>query len=237
MFVGETGVMRVVRRSAELTHQAKGDHDQVRALGGIDLPTVQKYLNLWFSLSSDLFGGEKSTNAANYFAAGLKGRAKEARYDDHVCLEDAYTMEWGEGVADDGTPERMVKEEVPLRNAMNEVLRDEYVEDCDRGVQRWNKALREAGMDFALALPHRRFHRHIGLHSGHHYDPEGNLLTSGQWEARKDAWLPSAEDEAFVASLMTKPVYEPGKIASWVAPPTKGIHGQPFEFEYVRSEG
>lgn len=237
MFVGETGVMRVVRRSAELHRQAKGDADKVRALGGIDLPTLQKYLNLWFSLSTDLFGGEKSTNAANYFAAGLKGRAKEARYDDHVCLEDVYSMEWGEGSGDDGAPERMISEEVPLRNAMNEVLRDEYVEDCDRGVQRWNKALREADVDVELSLPHRRFHRHIGLYSGHHYDPAGVPLTSAQFEARKSTWLPTAEDEAFVNSLMTTPIYEPGKIAGWIAPPTKGIHGQPFEYEYVRTEG
>jgi benzoyl-CoA 2,3-dioxygenase component B len=29
-------------------------------------------------------------------------------------------------------------------------------------------------------------------------------------------------------------VHEPGKIAGWVAPPTKGINGKPFEFEYVK---
>jgi benzoyl-CoA 2,3-dioxygenase component B len=29
-------------------------------------------------------------------------------------------------------------------------------------------------------------------------------------------------------------VVEPGKIAGWVAPPTRGINGQPFEYEYVR---
>ena len=34
-------------------------------------------------------------------------------------------------------------------------------------------------------------------------------------------------------SLMV-PVTEPGKIANWIAPPKKGVNGQPFEFEYVR---
>jgi benzoyl-CoA 2,3-dioxygenase component B len=29
-------------------------------------------------------------------------------------------------------------------------------------------------------------------------------------------------------------VTEPGKMASWVAPPAKGINGLPGEFEYVR---
>ncbi len=188
------------------------------------------------SLSSDLFGGEKSTNAANYFAAGLKGRARESRYEDHVCLEDVYDMEWGEGTQADGRPERMVREEVPLRNAMNEVLRDEYVEDCARGVKRWNKVLVEAGVDFELTLPHRRFYRQIGQYGGHHYDVEGRPMSDADWEARKAGWLPSAEDEAFVDSLMTAPIYEPGKIAGWIAPPTKGIHGQSFDYEYVRTD-
>ncbi|MGR7001466.1 hypothetical protein ACU686_31080 [Yinghuangia aomiensis] len=46
------------------------------------------------------------------------------------------------------------------------------------------------------------------------------------------AWLPSDADMAFVASLM-QPVYEPGRIASWVAPPRQGINGHPFAYEYV----
>jgi len=67
MFVGETGVGRVVQRSCELM---KEDPNQdPRALGGIDLPTIQKYLNLWYTLSLDLFGGEVSSNAADAFAA------------------------------------------------------------------------------------------------------------------------------------------------------------------------
>ena len=74
MFVGETGVLRVVERTAELMKQTRG---RCARLGGIDLPTMQKYLNLWYSLSLDLFGGEISSNAATFFADGLKGRAKE----------------------------------------------------------------------------------------------------------------------------------------------------------------
>jgi benzoyl-CoA 2,3-dioxygenase component B len=30
------------------------------------------------------------------------------------------------------------------------------------------------------------------------------------------------------------PVYERGKMASWIAPPIKGINGLPEDFEYVR---
>src|SRR5262249_55708594 len=89
MFVGETGVQRVVRRSAELM---KAGLDP-RANGAIDLPTIQRYLNLWFSLSLDLFGGEISSNAADYFAAGLKGRPKEQQHAEHLALSGVYTME------------------------------------------------------------------------------------------------------------------------------------------------
>jgi len=38
---------------------------------------------------------------------------------------------------------RLVETDVPMRNAMNEVLRDWYVDDCQGGVGRWNKILEE----------------------------------------------------------------------------------------------
>ena len=61
---GVTGIERIVQRSAELTKQdPNGD---ARAQGGIDLMTIQKYINRWFSFSLDLFGGENSSNAAEF---------------------------------------------------------------------------------------------------------------------------------------------------------------------------
>ena len=45
-------------------------------------------------------------------------------------------------------------------------------------------------------------------------------------------WLPSAADRAFILSLM-QPVFEPGKMASWIAPPEKGIKDRPADYEYV----
>jgi benzoyl-CoA 2,3-epoxidase subunit B len=219
MFVGETGVDRVVARSAELTKlDPNGD---ARAQGGLDLPLIQRYLNLWYTLSLDLFGGEISSNAADFFAAGVKGRFKESQYDDHKALAGQYKMP----LPKDG---RIVTEDVPLRNAMNEVLRDGYVDDCQRAVDKWNRTLERAGVDFRLRLPHRRFHRHIGLYAGLGFDLDGNPTGDAP-----DQWLPSAEDRAYVASLMT-PVIEPGKMAHWIAPPSKGINGQGLEFEYVR---
>jgi benzoyl-CoA 2,3-dioxygenase component B len=224
MFVGETGVGRVVERTAQLMKEAPGG--DVRRAGGIDLPTIQKYLNLWFSLSLDLFGGEKSSNAADYFASGLKGRAREEDCADHRALEGTYPMDLVEGG-------RLVREEVPVRNAMNEILRDSYVEDCQRGVDRWNKTLEKHGIGERLALPHRRFNRHIGAYAEASFDPAGRLIPAEDWERRRSEWLPSDADRAFVKALM-HPVAEPGKIANWVAPPAKGINGRPFDFEYVR---
>jgi benzoyl-CoA 2,3-dioxygenase component B len=224
MFVGESGVERIVERTAELMKQDR--NGDARAQGGIDLPTLQKFLNLWFALSLDLFGGEVSSNAASYFAAGLKGRAKEDTYPDHRALGQTYRM----GVLKDGA---LSEEDVPLRNAMNEVLRDEYVEDCQRGVDRWNKRLADAGLAERLALPHRRFYRHIGTYANLPFDPQGALLSREAWAARKDEWLPSEADRVYVRSLM-KPVREPGKIANWIARPARGIKGLPFEYEYVR---
>ncbi len=224
MFVGETGIDRVVTRTCELIKQAPGE--DVRALGGIDLPTLQKYINLWYSLSADLFGGEISSNAADFFAAGVKGRYKEGQFQDHLALEGSYPIPVFEGG-------RLVEKQAPLRNAMNEVLRDCYVEDCQRAVDKWNRILERAGIADRLRLPSRRCHRQQGIYAGLHFDVDGSLMSAAEWEKRKDAWLPSAADAAYIGSLM-QPVPERGKMAGWIAPPARGINGQPLDYEYVR---
>ncbi len=223
MFVGETGVGRIIRRACELMNQPGGD---VRAQGGIDLPTIQKYANLWYTLSLDLFGGEISSNAADAFAAGLKGRHKEDRYDEHKVLDQSYGMD----VVEQG---RVVHKDVAMRTALNEVLRAEYIKDCQRALDRWNKTISEAGIDFAMALPSNRFHRQIGIYSDHAFTPAGELISKDEWAARRNEWLPTDADETYVKTLM-QPVTERGKIAGWIAPPAKGINGLPEDFEYVR---
>jgi benzoyl-CoA 2,3-dioxygenase component B len=230
MFVGETGVMRVIDRAAELLKESKGVAEDVRAAGGIDLPTIQKHLNLWFSLSLDLFGSEVSSNAASYFATGLKGRAKEAEYEDHRALEQAYPVE---RVGEDG---KLFTEEVAMRNALNEVLRDTYIKDCQRGCDRWNKALAGHGLSDRLSLPHRRFHRHIGIYADHRFDPQGNPISQEEWDRRKDEWIPSKSDREYIESIQASSIFEPGKMANWIAPPRRGINGMPVDFEYVRTE-
>ena len=132
-------------------------------------------INFWYSSSLDLFGGEISSNAADYFAAGLKGRAKEERFEDHVALEGRYDVD----LLEEG---KLSSRSVPLRNAMNEVLRDAYIEDNQRGVDRWNKIIRERGIDFELKLPHRRFNRTMGLYAGQSFDPDGRPIDAEAFE-------------------------------------------------------
>jgi len=222
MFVGDTGLSRVVKRTAQLMRE--GD---VRELGGIPLEIVQKYINFWFSYSLDLFGGEISSNSADFFAAGLKGRYKEQElYADHLATNEIFSLPGVEAG-------QLRLREVPLRNALNEVLRTEYVKDCEKGLARWNKALADEGLGERLFLPNTRFHRHVGEFAGHCFDIEGNLISSEEFERRRSEWLPTLADREYVRSLI-HPVTEIGKIANWIAPPASGVKGKPFEFEYVR---
>ena len=226
MFVGETGISRILQRTCELMKEHKTD--DVRALGAIDLPTMQKYLNFHFSVSLDLFGQEASTNAANYYTQGVKGRFLETRIeDDHLLTDAAYEIE----TVEDG---RIVKKTVPALAALNERLRQDYIDDCARGVLRWNKMIEKAGVNFEMKLPHRGFDRRIGGFAGAHVSPDGRVLSKAEWKANESKWLPTAEDRTYVTSLMGPAVVQPGKFAHWIAPPARGINGQPGDFEYVR---
>ncbi len=225
LFVGQTGIQRVIRKTAELMNEH--DCDDVRPFEAIPLSIIQRYINFWYSSSLDLFGSEQSSNAATYFAAGLKARAHEARdYEDHAAKTGHYDLE----VLKNG---QLVKESIPLRNAMNEILRDDYIKDNEKGLNKWNIELQKHHIQHTLYLPHRRFNRTVGLYSDHHFDPQGHLISKDQWEESKTHWLPSKEDRAFVKSLM-KPVTERGHYASWIAPPLKGINALPNDFEYVK---
>ncbi|MDQ3154474.1 MAG: benzoyl-CoA 2,3-epoxidase subunit BoxB [Actinomycetota bacterium] len=224
MFVGTTGIDRVVSRTAEL--MAEHDTEEVAACGGIPLDVIQRYLNFHYSVSLDLFGSEISTNAANYFTAGLKGRwQEERRKDDHLLTGDAVYVD----VVKDGKP---ATDEVPALLALNHDLRTEYVADCENGLKRWNRILSEAGVDTRLALPHVGFNREVGAYSGHQVSPDGTIVSAAEWTSKRDGWLPTEIDKTHVKSLM-QPVHEQGKIASWIAPPRNGINGRPFDFDYV----
>jgi benzoyl-CoA 2,3-dioxygenase component B len=223
LFVGEMGVDRIVQRTAELMGQGKDPRQE----GAVPLDVIQRYLNEWFTLSLDLFGGEVSSNAADFFAAGLKGRFREDDLPEHKALGESYRLEVPENGA-------LVEQAVPLRNAMNEVLRDEYVKDCQRAVDRWNKTLQRYGVTgLGLKLPNRRFHRGVGPCANAKFDPDGRLISEAEYEKKRDGWLITDADRAYVKSLMHG-VFERGKVASWIAPPAKGINGMPVDFDYVR---
>jgi benzoyl-CoA 2,3-dioxygenase component B len=229
MFVGETGVGRIVQRTAELMAENKTDDpDHVRALGVIDLQTVQRYLNFHYSVTLDLFGGDVSSNAASFYTTGLKGRYLETKIDDDHVLTDAI---YHVGTVKAG---RVIEEEIPALNALNERLRDDYIGEVQAGVDRWNKVIEKTGVPFRFRLPHKGFHRQIGNFAGSHISPEGDVLTEEQWRAKRDQWLPSKADYTFVQAMMTGRVVEPGKFANWIAPPRRGIHTQPIDFEYVK---
>ncbi|MTD59582.1 benzoyl-CoA 2,3-epoxidase subunit BoxB, partial [Amycolatopsis sp. RM579] len=194
---------------------------------GIPLEIIQRYLNFHYSVSLDLFGSETSTNAANYYTAGLKGRWQETRRrDDHQLTDTAAVLDKPNA---DGT---WSTDEVQTVLALNLDLRGEYTADCRSGTKRWNRILDDAGISFRFSLPHPGFHRQVGLNAGVHITPEGSIVDEATWEANRKRWLPTSEDLAFVRSLM-HPVYERGKIAGWIAPPANGINGQPFDYEYV----
>jgi benzoyl-CoA 2,3-epoxidase subunit B len=229
MFVGESGITRILDRTCQLLREQTGLSEDVRNVGGIDIPMIQRHLNFWFSRSLDLHGGEVSTNAASYFANGLKGRAYESTHHDHKALHGTYQVE----MLVDG---RFVTRDVPLRSAMNEILRDWYARDCEKGVERWNKVLERHGLSDRLYVPDRKFNRHIGIYSGFHFDPQGRPVTAEEWGRRQHEWLPVPEDQAYLANIMSHPVFEPGQFANYIAPPSKGINYKPVHFEYVRRE-
>ena len=228
MFVGESGIGRVVQRTCEAMVAHKTDDvAKLRALGVIDLPTIQRYLNFHFSVTMDLFGSDVSSNAATFYTSGLKGRFDETKIDDDHLLNGAMypVLEIRDGA--------LVTSEAPTLNALNEKLRDDFIRDAAAGIERWNKVIEKQGIPLRLKAPHKAFHRRIGPLAAAHIDPAGNVVSATEWAANAGEWLPSAADQAFVASLMGR-VVEPGRFANWIAPPARGVDNKPADFAYVR---
>jgi len=141
MFVGDAGVSRVIQRTCQVMNETgTDDPEKLRAAGVIDLPTIQRYLNFHYSVTLDLFGADQSSNAATFYASGLKGRFDEAKYaDDHRLHGDTYEiLEVKDG--------RLEPRRVPMLNALNEVLRDDFIRDSQNGVDRWNKRIEKSGV-------------------------------------------------------------------------------------------
>ncbi|HUK23797.1 MAG TPA: benzoyl-CoA 2,3-epoxidase subunit BoxB [Terriglobales bacterium] len=228
MFVGESGVARTIQRTCEVMKEhGLSDPNEGRQFGVIPLALLQKFVNFHYSVTLDLYGSDVSSNAATYFTTGLKGRYEETkRNDDHKLAGAEYPVLEVENGA-------VVEKKVPELNALNAELRDDYIGEIQAGLNRWNRIPEQFGLPFRLTLPHVGFHRKIGSLAGQFISPEGQVMTEAEWEKRRDQWLPSAADHAYVESLMGQ-VVEPGKFANWIAAPARGINGQPIDFEYVR---
>src|SRR3989442_1140451 len=228
MFVGESGIARILQRTAEvMAKHGVRDPADVRRHGVIDLPTLQRYLNFHYSVTLDLFGADVSSNAAIFYSTGLKGRFDEGRIADDHRLENASypVLEVADG--------RLVEREVPALNALNERLRERYIKDTIAGAGRWNRVLQKQGIEEAITLPHKAFNPRIGSFAGARIGVDGRIIGEDEWQANERNWLPTADDRAYVASLMGR-VVEPGRFAGWIAPPAVGINKQPLDFEYVR---
>jgi benzoyl-CoA 2,3-dioxygenase component B len=231
MFVGYTGVKRIVEATATAMTAAgvedPHDTEKVRSLGVIDLPAIQRKVNLHYSLTLDLFGSEESTNAANFFNSGLKGRYHEDQLEDDHELRDATypVMKLVDG--------ELKLVEVPALNALNARLRDDFIDDCAGGIARWNREIGSHGIDFEIRLPHVAFNRSIGEFGELSVAPDGSVITSDEFEASRDQWLPTSDERSYIESIM-QPHHQPGVFASWIAPPTKGIGQKSTDFEYVR---
>ena len=232
MFVGRTGVERIIRKTCEVMRENNisdvNDIEAVRKLGVIDLPTLQKKINFHLSVTLDLFGAEISTNAANSFNAGLKGRFREtAIKDDHQLHNDTYpVLRFIDG--------KFVTVDEPALNAINGRLADDYITDCEQVMSTWNKAITGYDIDHQLSLPHRGFNRQVGEFADISASPKGETMSESEWQSRQDEWLPNDSDLEYILSLMSEQTIEPGKYASWIAAPKAGINGQTGDFEYVK---
>ncbi len=220
MFVGETGITRIVKRTLdEMQKLGTDDPETLRKAGVIDLPLLQRYINFWYSSALDLFGSEISSNAALYFANGLKGRPDEGTFEDHDCSNAVEMMDTPDGI-----------QEVAMRNAMNFHTRSAYIRDCTVGLTRWNRTIAKAGFATELKLPSERFNRRVGVWAGLNFDVDGKSAPQGS----TIAVLPDEADRIYVKSLMVG-VTGQGKCANWIAPPDRGINNNSFDFEYVRA--
>jgi benzoyl-CoA 2,3-dioxygenase component B len=231
MFVGESGVARIIARTCQQMNAAgitdPYDTQAIRALGVIDLPLIQRKANFHIAVTRDLFGAEISTNGANSFNAGIKGRFRETRLDDdHVLDNDVYpVLRYING--------SFYGENVAALTAINARLLDDYTRECEGGMRRWNKVIAKLGVDFQLSQPHAAFNRQIGEFAGMSVTVAGEVIDRDVWQSRQHEWLPKQSDLEFLLDL-AQPITAPGEFASWIDEPKMGVDQKPGDFEYVR---
>lgn len=228
MFIGHDGLRRIIQRTIDLMREH--DTGDVAPHGGINLATVQRCFNFWAPRIYDLFGSDESVRAADAFFAGIKGRVNESNCDEHVQLEGTVSIERRVP----GRSGEFEAVEVPVKDALNGVMRQAYLHEVTQLMSRWNKLLAEAGIGFELHLPSQRFNRRFGVYAGQRFSPAGAPVDEAVFEARRSEWLPTEADRAHLRAIQ-QPVRSCGQIAGWLAPPARGINNMPaLEFDYVR---
>lgn len=181
-----------------------------------------QYLSWWREMGPQGFQGKDI-----YLRTAVSVDANDTRhYIEHAANEGFYSFD----KLEDGNLGRV---DIPLRNGMNKALRDEYIPDTQKCVDKWNIELDRHHIDFRFNLLSKRFKRTVGAYSGAHFSPEGKLISNEELLKNHDNWLPSTEDRAKVQGFMHQ-VTAPGKVAGWIAPPRKEINGQPLDFTYVQ---
>lgn len=222
--IGTHGLERVIERTVALMRAH--DTESVFPFGGIPLSVIQKYLNFWTPQVFDLFGSDESERARDMFLSGLRDPTLERYRGD--TFRDDLTVTVDRHI--DGRVEAVA---VPLIDALNADMRMKFTSEANVAIARWNRQLREAGIDFQLSLPHPRFNRRIGPCRELNFTPTGRLISADEASSQTDTWLPTAWDRAQVQGLMQQ-VLVPRQYAGWIAPPRLGINKQsPIDFEYV----
>ena len=216
------GIGRVVQRTVELMKEH--DTDDVARYGGVDVDMLQRYLNFHYSVSLDLFGAETSTNAANYYAAGLKGRFQEERRDDDHRLRDATPYRAG----GDGRGDRRSRSHRACGTQRDPArrLHRRLPEGCRPVEPHPRRGRRRAAAAARRLQPRGRRVRRPRV------SPDGRLLTDDEW-SRDAVWLPTDDDRTHVESLMTA-VTEPGRSPGGSRRRRPASTRQPVDFEYVR---
>ena len=228
MFIGEDGLRRVIQRTIDLMREH--DTDDVAPHGGINLATIQRYLNFWAPRIYDLFGSDESRRASDAFFAGIKGRVHESNYDEHARLEGTVSVER----CIPGSSSAFVAVQVPMREALNAVMRQAYLNEVTMLISRWNKMLARAGAGREFSLPSQRFNRNYGVYADQRFSLRGDPVDEAQFDARRHDWLPTDADRAHLRAIQ-HPALERNTIAGWLTPPARGINNLPaLDFDYVR---
>ena len=206
MFVGETGIARILERTCQLMKQAGllGGRAQGRRHRPPDDPEAPEPVVQPQPRPARQRGLEQRRRPTSPTASRAAPRKTPST--STSCKNAYYNMEFFE----DG---KAVTKEVPMRNAMNEVLRDWYVGDCAAGVDRWNRILESHGMSDRLRLPDRKFHRGIGMYSGFHFDPERRPAQRGGVGARAStSGCRRAADTEYLLSIMDEAGVRAGQV-------------------------